>query len=213
MVNSAGISGPGRWMTTRLRSSPINATWARSSMGRLRSSSRCHTPAAHWNQLPMYQKPLSFVAGAHYKLTFWAKSTAPRWVAVWISRKLRHPAGAVILRMAALRNPLQRHRDRPPNKIRLRHRRPGRDVWFDAISLLDETTGVDLITNGDFNTEFFNDDAARELRRTPGRPADCKPKTPHPNLRACRARPELASRPASGACCWSMRPIPARPTG
>ncbi len=120
------------------------------------------TPVSDWNQRPLYQKPLAFTAGKHYKLTFWAKSSVPRWTLPWVPHA---EYGISAVRLSAdwqrFEVPFVATQTDPQAMFGFGIEGPAGDVWFDTISLIDEATGIDLITNGDFDVEFFNDYTAR----------------------------------------------------
>ena len=120
------------------------------------------TPVTNWNQLPIYSAPLPLTAGVHYTLSFWAKSSQPRFVAPGILHS-DPPIPSVLLspQWQQFQIPFTATESDPRAEFAFRVEGPAGQVWFDSVSLVGNNAPGDLITNGGFDDEFFNDATAR----------------------------------------------------
>lgn len=128
--------------------------------------------------LTLEQKPLAVKAGRHYTLTFSAKST----VATRVHPELPHADHDVAWLLLTpdwqtFQVSFQATQTDSQAMSGFGFTGPKGDVWFDAISLVEAETGRDLITNGDFDVEFFSDYTAR------GAFAEAQATAPIANLR------------------------------
>lgn len=166
------------------------------------------TPVTNWNQLPIYNAPFPMTAGAHYTLSFWAKSSHPRYVAPGIPHS-DPPIPSVLLstQWQQFQIPFTATESDPRTEFAFRVEGPAGQVWFDSVSLGGDSTPGDLITNGGFDDEFFTDASAL------GTFAALQATEPISNLRHLLElyAPERASAIGIQASEWNIHPYETYP--